>query len=146
MKLNWGYKIAAMYLLFVAGIMYLVVMSSREKVDLVTADYYAQELKYQERIDEETRAAALSAPVSISLEGQTLVISFPQEFRDKNISGSVLVYCPSNKEMDITSTLSPADNTARISIPDKNNGMHEVQVSWQANGVTYYAEQNIFIQ
>ena len=45
--MNWGYKIILVYVLFVAGIVFLVVRSSMENTDLVTSDYYEKELKYQ---------------------------------------------------------------------------------------------------
>ena len=49
MKLNWGYKIAIFYILFVVGIVFLVFKASNQKVDLVTADYYGEEVRYQGR-------------------------------------------------------------------------------------------------
>ncbi|MGL6269890.1 MAG: FixH family protein, partial [Chitinophagaceae bacterium] len=63
MKFNWGYKIAVFYLVFIAGIMFLVIKSSRQQMDLVTTDYYAQELKYQDKIDQSKRADGLSEPI-----------------------------------------------------------------------------------
>ena len=51
--MNWGYKILFVYIAFIAGILLMVFKSSTQKRDLVTADYYAKELKYQERIDAE---------------------------------------------------------------------------------------------
>ena len=62
--MNWGYKILFVYIAFVAGILAMVFGSSSQKVDLVTPDYYAKELKYQDKIDELGRVAALSAPVT----------------------------------------------------------------------------------
>ena len=52
MKLSWGHKIAATYLVFVAGMVFLVFKANNEKFDLVTKDYYGAELKYQEVIDQ----------------------------------------------------------------------------------------------
>lgn len=146
MKFNWGYKIATMYLLFVAGIMYLVVQASRQQVDLVTPDYYAQELKFQDRIDETKRASELSHPLQVSLEHDVLSIVFPPEFSGKKISGNVLVYCPADKNNDISSSISVTDNRMNISIPEKNTGTHEIQVSWETDGVKYYYSKSIFIQ
>ncbi len=65
MKFNWGYKIVLVYSVFVAGILYLVVQSSRQQMDLVTDDYYAQEIRYQEKIDQSKRASALSEPIRL---------------------------------------------------------------------------------
>jgi hypothetical protein len=60
--MNWGYKILFVYLAFVAGILLMVFKSSIQKRDLVTPDYYAKELKYQQRIDAVKKTQALSAP------------------------------------------------------------------------------------
>ena len=40
-----------LYAVFVAGIVFLVVKASSQKFDLVTKDYYEQELQYQNVID-----------------------------------------------------------------------------------------------
>ena len=45
MKLSWGYKIMFVYTAFVAGIGFLAFKANNEKFDLVTKDYYDQELK-----------------------------------------------------------------------------------------------------
>ncbi len=43
--MNWGYRVALLYISFAGLIIFLVTKSVNEKVDLVTPDYYAQELK-----------------------------------------------------------------------------------------------------
>ena len=61
--MNWGYKILLVYVVFVAGIMFLVFKSSSQKMDLVTTDYYAKELKYQQKIDAMNKVQKLSDTV-----------------------------------------------------------------------------------
>lgn len=56
LKLNWGAGIAVLYMGFVAMIVLLVVMSMRQKIDLVTDEYYAEELLFQGKIDKIKRA------------------------------------------------------------------------------------------
>jgi hypothetical protein len=146
MKFNWGYKIAAVYLVFVAGMMYLVVQSSRQQVDLVTPDYYAQELKYQDRIDESQRADALSEQLQYSIDNNVLSIKFPSEFMGKPITGTVLLYCPANKENDISRSITVSDGRMNFTLPEKNKGAHELQVSWEVDGVKYYFGKSVFIQ
>jgi hypothetical protein len=146
MKFNWGYKIAAVYLVFVAGILYLVVQSSRQNIDLVTPDYYAQELKYQDRIDESQRAASLSEQLQFSVQHDVLTIRFPSQFSGKTITGNILIYCPSNKENDINRSITVSGNAMNITIPEKNTGMHELQVSWEVDGVKYFFGKSFFIQ
>ena len=62
----WPLGIIVTFALFFAGTVGLVVMACSQKVDLVSADYYEQELKFQGRIDrvERTRHAATQAAVA----------------------------------------------------------------------------------
>ena len=53
------------YIAFVAGMGFLVLKASSQKFDLVTKDYYDQELKYQQVIDQAANSSRLSAPVTI---------------------------------------------------------------------------------
>jgi len=64
MKISWGYKIVIGYLAFVLGILFLVYKANQQKFDLVTEDYYGEELKYQNIIDQKSNVTELStAPV-----------------------------------------------------------------------------------
>jgi nitrogen fixation protein FixH len=145
MKFNWGYKIAAFYLVFVAGILYLVVQSSRQQMDLVTPDYYAQEIKYQEKIDQSKRAAALSEPIRYQVISDGIQISFPQEFQGKSITGDALLYYPADEKKDIAVTIQTNQNQMIIPIPDKRSGMHILKVNWEVDGVSYYFEEPVFM-
>ena len=145
MKFNWGYKILLVYLVFVAGILYLVVQSSKQSVDLVTPDYYAQELKYQEKIDQRKRAEALSGPLRYQIIGQQLEVIFPREFAGKTIGGELLLYYPANSSKDVRAPIAATDNTMRINLPKDTHGMHILQVSWTSDGISYYVEENLFI-
>jgi nitrogen fixation protein FixH len=146
MKWNWGYGITTVYLVFVAGIMYMVWRTTQEKVDLVTTDYYAQELKYQDKIDASKRAAALSAPLQYQLEGQTLTIRFPKEFEGKAITGDVLVYYPADSRRDVAAPLKTTNNVMQLTLDVKNTGMHILQVNWKEGNKEYYFEGNMDIR
>ena len=76
--MNWGTKILIVYVAFIAGILMMVFKSSSQKTDLVTTDYYAKELKYQDKIDEMNRVAALSEPVGYTVKDNSLLIKFPK--------------------------------------------------------------------
>jgi hypothetical protein len=145
MKFNWGVKITAVYIIFVMGIMYLVIQSSRQSVDLVTPDYYAEEIGYQEKINQTRRAEALSAPIQHSLSGASLEIRFPAEFEGKEIDGTVLLYYPADSKKDLTVPIRTAANKMTLTIPDKSSGMHILQVSWKSGGESYYFEEPLFI-
>lgn len=143
--MNWGTKILIVYVAFIAGILFMVFKSSSQKTDLVTTDYYAKELKYQDKIDEMNRVVALSAPVKYVLTGNSLVIKFPNDFTGKKLTGEVVLYCPSDENKDIRQQFSVLDETLKMNIPASAGGLYLLQLSWQDGGVSYYFEKKIFI-
>ena len=143
--MNWGYKILFVYIAFVVGILLMVFKSSTQKVDLVTIDYYAKELKYQERIDAVKRTQALSAPVTHEIIDQQIVFHFPKEFAAKKMSGSVLFYCPSDENKDLEKKFFAATGNFSMPLSAVQKGAYELQVSWQAEGVAYYFEKKILL-
>ncbi len=143
--MNWGYKILFVYIAFVLGILFMVFKSSTQNVDLVTTDYYAKELKYQEKIDEMNRVVALSEPVEYVIRNNFLVIQFPKDFAGKKLIGEAVLYCPSDKKKDIIKSFSVQDEPLQLAIPPTGNGQYELHLSWQDGSVTYYFEKKIFI-
>jgi nitrogen fixation protein FixH len=144
MKLSWGHKITAAYVLFVGGIVFLSVKASRQHFDLVTPDYYEQEIKYQEVVDQKTSTAALSAPVTIEKADKSLLIQFPAEFKDQAIKGEIYFYCPSDKRKDVKENFSTATQSYTQAIPVNASGMYDIKLQWEAGGKQYYKEQKIF--
>ena len=49
--MNWGHKIVMTFIVFAAIIISMVVISMRQDVSLVAADYYKQELAYTEQMN-----------------------------------------------------------------------------------------------
>lgn len=143
--MNWGYKILFVYLAFVAGIVFMVVKSSNQKMDLVTTDYYAKELKYQDKIDEAKRTSSLSKEIECTVVNQQLKVVFPKDFTGKTIAGDVTLYCPSDESKDIVQKFSTQESATSVAIPANSKGLYEVHVSWVVDGLNYYYEKKIFI-
>jgi len=143
--MNWGYKIALTYILFVAGICFMVFKTTQEKTDLVTSDYYTQELKYQDKLDQSKRAATLSELMHVEVKEGTLAIRFPKDFTGKNKTGSVLLYCPSDEKKDLSANVNTASDDMTVPLTSHNKGWYEVQINYKVDGVAYYFEQKILL-
>jgi hypothetical protein len=143
--MNWGTKILIVYVAFVSGIVFMVVKSSTQNSDLVTKDYYEQELKYQDKIEQIKRTAALSAPVECKTGDNVITILFPGDFTGKKLVGEALVYCPSDQKNDFKKVFTVQDQALQIAIPEGRKGMYELHLNWQDGGVSYYFEKKIFL-
>ncbi len=143
--MNWGYKILAVYLVFVAGIVVMVYKSSTQKIDLVTTDYYAKELKYQERIDAVKRTTALSGKVRYEVKENTITITLPAEFDSKEVTGNILLYYPANSSKDISKDFTTGNRIITIALPAFAKGSYQFQLNWKADGYAYYFEESLFM-
>lgn len=145
MSFDWGYRIAAVYLSFVAGIGWMVYRSAGERVDLVTPDYYEQEVRYQERISEQANAAALSAPVSASWREGRIEVLLPPEFEARRVDGELTLYCPSDAGKDLHTRFMTTDSRMVLDVPKYSSGFHVLKLSFRADGRGYHVERDILI-
>lgn len=143
--MNWGHKIIIVYGVFVGGMVFLGYQSSRQNTELVSDDYYAKELVYQQKIDEAKNTALLSAPISITVNDHVLSIHFPKDFATKQVSGDLTLYCPSNEKRDMQQQFTVTDSDIVIKAPAAYKGLHYVKINWTSEGVKYYYEQKIII-
>lgn len=142
-KFNWGWGIAMVYAMFAIGMLSLVYMATRNKVELVREDYYAEELKHQEHIEKVQRARALSTPLAWQVGSEQIELQFPTT--EKTLA-TVLFYKASDSSKDVTVSCE-ADSLGRciLSTAKLVSGMYKMQVDWESNGATYYQEGTINI-
>ncbi|MDO9375175.1 MAG: FixH family protein [Bacteroidota bacterium] len=141
--MNWGYKILIVYLVFITGILFLVFKASSQNQDLVATDYYEQELKFQDRIDETARGNALSSKVAVQVLDQSLMIKFPPEMTGADITADVLVYCIADKTKDLKKTIETSTGVASLPIAANLHGLYDVKIAWRAKGLGYFFQQKI---
>ena len=144
MKISWGHKILFVYLAFVVGILFLVFKANQEKFDLVTPNYYDAELKFQKVIDDRQHVSELSAPPKITHSVNSVGIQLPNEFLNKDVTGQLYLYRPSDAGKDLKLDFSTNNSFIAVALKENLSGAYEVKLSWQANGKTYYNEQRIF--
>lgn len=118
-----------------------------ETIDLVSPDYYAQELVYQDKKESEERNNNLTSPAMIYCNEEGIRIEFPKDFEFKNITGTINVFRPSDKSKDFTVNISSDSNHTQV-IPVNNleKGMWRVKLSYNYNNESYYSEKQIVVR
>lgn len=146
MKMNWGARIAILYGGFVAIIVTLVVGSMHQSFDLVSPDYYSQEIKYQQVIDAGKNQAALSSPVSVHADQQNVVIQFPAEFLGKEVTGDIDFYSPVSASLDKHVPIQVSNNAMVIARNTLHTTSYNVKISWRADGKAYYQQTDLTLR
>lgn len=146
MKLNWGTGIVLAFIGFISFIMYFIItMSTNDKYDfdLVTEDYYGQELEFQEDLNKEEHSKTLKTNLSWTKTNEGVIIKFPEDLEIKNIKGKVFLYRPSNKQFDFETPISLSNHN--LLIPDKRllDGRWNIKVDWKYNETSYLYKKEI---
>lgn len=144
-KMGWGTKIALLYLAFAALIITLVVKSMHQSFDLVSKDYYSEELKYQQVINASNNQATLSAAVNIYQQDDNIDIQFPKEFTSSAFKGKAYFYSQANAEWDRTFDLNVIGGHCMIPVNSLKATSYILKLLWAANGKDYYQETSIQI-
>lgn len=144
----WPYGIVAAFAIFISGTITLIVLACSHKTDLVSADYYEEEIKFQNRIDQLRRTKELDAARMVSYDAakQQIKISLPTGQSDQAVSGRVQFYRPSAAGLDRQLVL--ALNSAGVQIveaKDLRPGLWKVRVSWKVGDNDYFADEKIVI-
>src|SRR5690606_2998013 len=124
----------------------LVFRSMRVKVDLVSKDYYKEELAYQQVIDSKNNAQALSSPVKINRVEEGVLIELPYEMHGRSVTGNLWFYCPSNSLKDKKLPLQ-VDEEGRQLVPLSftSGGNYILKMDWATEGRHYFQEARVAI-
>ena len=147
MKVTWGIGIALTYILFVVIIIILVIFSSTKDVNLVTDDYYANELKFQDQIDKVKRTGMLTDELVLDLDDRGIHFKFPKLFLYSEIEGEILFYRPSDRKKDfiINVKLNP-ENILTVNKSKIEKGLWKIKIDWRADNQEYYNEKIIMVE
>lgn len=147
MTLNWGHKLTIFICLFAGMILLLVYKSTQTNFDLVTKEYYKDELKFQEVIDGTKRANSLASKASVTKTAEHLTIQLPAEMRGLAINGSAWFYCAADAKRDIKVPLAVnAEGKQELSGKLLLPGKYTVKLNWTAGNQQYYSETSLDIQ
>jgi hypothetical protein len=141
--MNWGHKIVLSYLAFIVFIAIIATKAMRENIDLVSKDYYQQEIDYQDQIGRINNAKENDAVMTFTYEGEkkSASVSFPE----KHFTSATLVfYRPSDASKDFKVELNAKDNKTMFDVPlDKlSAGLWKAKIHWTDGVKEFYKEED----
>jgi len=145
MKFNWGTGIAIFLVLFLAAAAAFIIFAVNQDVNLVHKDYYEKGVDYSEQMKVESRSEIFRDKVQVSVKTDGMSISIDSLLASTIDSGTVILFRPSDKMLDVTVplgkngvTLIPADKVSM--------GRYIVKVNWFVSGAEYEIKKDINIQ
>lgn len=145
MTINWGHKLTLVFIVF-AGMMFtLVYKCMHTNYELVTKEYYRDELVYQKVIDGTKNANQLSEITSVTSDANQVKLALPAGSA-AGAKGTIWFYCASSESKDRHFDLAP--NAAGEQVFDRASftaGHYTVKIQWESNGKQYFSEQALAV-
>jgi hypothetical protein len=138
----WPFAIALICISAFVGATLVVVVMVQKKVELVRPDYYAQDQRHEQRMQQERRAQQQPAEIVYREDEQTITLTFPMD----GVNGTVTFFRPSDLNLDREVAIAP-DSSRQQVIPagDLVPGLWRIRVEWFSDDVSYYQEKSISV-
>lgn len=146
MKLNWGFGIAVTLVLFTALMGFMAYKASQQNFDLVSDDYYAEEIAYQDVIDQKVNALKLQGKASLAMNGNRFLLKLPEDLAGKTKTVKVWMYCELKAADDFHfNKEETSDNSFQIPLQKFSTGKWIAKVNVNCDGVNYYFEPEVVL-
>jgi hypothetical protein len=138
--MNWGYKLTLAFIGFAALIGTLVYKAVNTRYELVSKDYYNEELRYQEKIDGMNNAAQ-AGDIVLARNGQSIVLTLPASLHNSANTANAWFYCKTNAASDKKLSVVFTDGTAAINTGNFAKESYELKLQLTADNKPYYFTQ-----
>ena len=146
-KFNWGTGIfiaLALFMIFILSFVYKTLFVEKYEHQLVSENYYKDELHYQEEIDKMNNANFLPENVSLSNTDKGIIIRFPGDKDFNKIKGKVNFLRRSNKKLDFERDIDLTGSSMLIEDKMLVPGKWEIKVDWKYDGEEYLLKESWF--
>src|SRR5262249_12988496 len=136
----WPIGVAMTLIVFFGGTIGLVVLASTQRSDLVAANYYEDEVRFQNQIDRSKRTQRLPGHASVDYRESSgqLAIMLPVAGANSP-QGTVQLYRPSAAGLDRQFEIqTDTSGTQLIDVHELKAGLWKVKITWSAGGEDFY--------
>ena len=143
---TWPLGILAFYSTFVILLIGFLIFSTFNTIDLVTEDYYAKELDYQQQINriKNTQEYGYKLTLAHDKSLDAIIVQFPRNLNYSDIEGRIHLFRASNSNLDKSIPVRLSRSGVQI-IPSKSlaYGNWRVKIFWQNKDGKFYSEGSL---
>ena len=146
-KWNWGTGIVVamiLFMVFILQFVYRVTFVKKYDHNLVTEDYYKEELHYQEEIDKMNNASKLPENIVIKRAASGVDIIFPSGMEPDKITGKIYFKRLSNNKLDFEREIKLDSLVFHIPEGQFIEGHWEVKIDWKYNDKPYMLKEDFY--
>lgn len=140
--MNFGNWLVVSFILFGIFIGSLVFVCVRQDLNLVSRNYYQEELKHQDKMEQLKNASSLAVKPVISLENDAVKIYFHDFNRIEK--GELQLLRPSDERLDRKFKIETTRDTVQIfPLNGAERGLYRVRMKWTSQAKDFLLEDQI---
>jgi hypothetical protein len=143
--MSWGNKLVIVFAAFATLMGVLVYKAVNTKFELVTKDYYKDELRYQDKIDGAANAA-VAGNIKLVQNNSTIELELPAALSTSIINGDAWFYCKTNAEHDRRKAITISNGKYIFDISGFAKDAYEFKLQLTSGDKKYYYTQVISIK
>lgn len=143
----WPMAITTFFGIAIIFIVTFIAWAVRQRDDLVSADYYEREVRYQSELDALNRSQPYAATAVVTFEpaAETIVVTLPAA-QIRSATGRIQLYRPADARLDREFPLAlNAEGVQRLDARPLRDGLWRVRVKWRVDDLDYSVEQPVIV-
>ncbi|QIG90968.1 nitrogen fixation protein FixH [Chryseobacterium sp. POL2] len=145
-KLSWGHGVVIALGSFIVFILYLILVFpiGKQNAEMISDNYYEEELVYQDVIDAKKNAQHLEIKPIYSQDKNGIKLHFPSERKIDNKQIDIVLFRTDDSNLDIHK-LERLDGTNSMLIPAKVlvPGSYTLKTKWKENNQSYQIDYDV---
>jgi hypothetical protein len=143
---SWGHGVfiaLAAFIIFILSMLFLF-PNGQKNSEMVTDNYYEEELKYQDVIDAKKRADTLQEKPVYSQDKAGIKITFPQDYNNSNATVKFVMNRTDDQNLDIRKAVQ-LDANRSFTIPAQvlKMGSYTLRLNWTKDKTDYRLDYDV---
>ncbi len=145
MKFHWGTGILIFLIMFLLAAGFFIAFAMRQDISLVHEDYYERGVKHSDQIKVQERSAPYTEALYTKQDESSLYVGVDQELATNMNSALLLIYRPSNQDLDIDLPFEASRGELIIPKDRLESGRYILKLTWSFEGLNYEIENTVVI-
>lgn len=144
-KLNWGHGLAIALGCFILFILFLILIfpMGKQNAEMISNNYYEEELQYQDVIDAKKNAAKLEEVPKYKSTSEGMLISFPASIKADENTVKFVLFRTDDSNLDVKKEVTLQHNLFLIPAKVISKGSYTLKLKWKENKTPYQVDYDI---
>lgn len=144
-KLHWGHGLAIALGCFIIFILFLIFVfpMGKQNAEMISNNYYEEELEYQQVIDAKNNATKLKQQPAYKATSEGMMISFPNEIMPDNGKVNFVLFRTNDSNLDVKKEIALQHNVFLIPKKVISAGSYTLKLKWKENKIPYQVDYDI---